>query len=120
MNNKTQILKVVGGIGLFLAMIYGLLKYKGPNVEQNPIEVTTTTDTVDSTYEVKIDMQEQYDVQVQELSDSIIKLHFRLHDYEQQIQKKNTKANEKVNTIVSTDAQQLVKFLSDRYKDSIQ
>ena len=118
MNNKTQILKVVGGISLLIAMLYGLFKYKGPSVEQTPIQVPVT-DTVDSTYETKLDIQEQYDVQVQDLSDSIIRLRFKLHDYEQQIQNKNTKANEKVNTIVSTDAQQLVKFLSDRYKDSI-
>lgn len=119
MNNKAQILKVVGGVGLLLVMIYGLFKYKGPRVGDDPV-LLTPTNTVDTTTEQKLDVQEQYDVQVQELNDSIIKLQFKLYDYEQQIQNKNTKANEKVNTIVSTDAQQLVKFLSDRYKDSIQ
>lgn len=119
MNDKTQILKIVGSIGLFLTLIYGLFKFKGPDVSQDQIQSTIEVDSTNSVSNQQQDTQEQYDAQIQELNDSIIKLKFRLYDYEQLIQNTNDKTNEKVNTIVNTDAQQLVEFLSNRYKDSI-
>lgn len=121
MNNKLQILKVVGGIAVFIAAVVGLFKYKGPDVTQQDYNIpstNTTTETVDST-EQKQDIQEIYDAKVQSLQDSLIMLKFKLYDYENKITDTKNKSDEKVNTIISNDADQLVKFLSDRYKDSI-
>ncbi len=123
MNNKTQIIKVAAGVGIFLTCIYFIYNSKGPDVSQD-LEVTKTqsvdtTVTTDTTINVEQDMQEVYDVKIQDLQDSIFILKFKLHDYESKITDTKNKSNEKVNTIISNDAEQLVQFLSNRYKDSI-
>ena len=124
MNNKSQIFKVTAGIGVFLACLYYLYKFKGPDVSQDmeiprTESIDTTISEQDTTIDVVQDIQESYDVKIQELQDSIITLKFKLYDYESKITDTKNKSDEKVNTIISNDANQLVQFLSNRYKDSI-
>jgi hypothetical protein len=103
---------------IVLASLYLFWPFGKPNLNRSDSDATVAIDikTVDSlrkiiaTYE---STQNQYDDKLESLRDSIKNLKFALRNNEIKIKEQN----EKVNNVPKLSTDDIVKFLSDRYKD---
>ena len=106
----------LGGVILFV-LTFGYMLFR----EKKPVTVTADQQAVvDSLQQEITTLKAQYDARIEGLLDTIVLMRYAHKKYENKITETNKKANEKVTAISKSDGAELTKFLSDRYKDSLE
>ncbi len=119
MTYKTLIIVVV-------LLIVGLVTWQvgcnKPKVHKEPKTDAAYNKTVDSLKSLiadQIAVQQSYDMQISQLNDSIMILNEVIRKNELSLTKIKTRKNEKVIAVSKFSSDDITKFLSNRYKDSI-
>lgn len=119
MTYKTLIIVVV-------LLIVGLVTWQvgcnKPKVHEEPKSTAAYNKTVDSLKSLIADqvaVQQSYDMQISELNDSIIVLNDIIEKNKLTINQIKARRNEKVTAVSKFSSDDITKFLSNRYKDSI-
>tara|TARA_R110000868_G_scaffold268036_3_gene527283 strand:+ start:1529 stop:1810 length:282 start_codon:yes stop_codon:yes gene_type:complete len=86
-----------------------VLQKEAPKANYNAIDSIT-----DDEYAV----QEFYDEEIESLRDSIIMLKSKILESRNTIKTLKSKKDEKVNDVANAGSNELLKFVTDRYKDS--
>ncbi len=119
MTYKTLIIVVVL---LIAGLVFWQVGCNKPQVPKEPKTDTAYNKTVDSLKSLiadQIAVQQHYDMQISELNDSIIVLNDIITKNQLTINQIKARRNEKVTAVSKFSSDDITKFLSNRYKDSI-
>lgn len=109
-------------VTVIVLIVYWLFKkvdFSTKVVDKQIITNTATEDSLRKVIAIKNDQLDQYDQDIQAMSDSIATLRTLVKKNNQTSNQINTKTNEKANNTVVLNSNELFQFLADRYKDSI-
>lgn len=109
-------------VTVIVLIVYWLFKkvdFSTKVVDKQIITNTATEDSLRKVIAIKNDQLDQYDQDIQAMSDSITILRTLVKKNNQTSNQINTKTNEKANNTVVLNSNELFQFLADRYKDSI-
>lgn len=110
-------------VGLLLIGV--LLWYVGCNNPEPPQQPKTdavynkTVDSLKALIADQVAVQQHYDMQISQLTDSIVVLNNIIQKNQLTINQIKARRNEKVTAVSKYSSLDITKFLSERYKDSI-
>lgn len=119
MTYKTLIVIVVLLIAGLVFWQVGCNKPQVPKEPKTDAAYNKTVDSLKSLIADQIAVQQSYDMQISQLNDSIMILNEVIRKNELSLTKIKTRKNEKVTAVSKFSSDDITKFLSNRYKDSI-
>lgn len=105
-------------LGLVLVvMVYTVLLWRLTSFHEKEAP-KANYNAIDSITDDQYAVQEFYDQEIESLRDSIILLKSKILENRNTITTLKSKKDEKVNDVANANSDELLKFLTDRYKDS--